>query len=111
MLLTYRASAPQTRSPPTRTSRRGEDRADARWQSSGREWNVPVRSAAGYAIYEAENIEAASAQAAKIPRQPGWAAQPPLALLLLAGLYLFVVPYATKWRGWRRGDVVSPGTP
>jgi hypothetical protein len=26
----------------------------------------------------------------------------PLALLLLSGLYLFVLPYATKWRGARR---------
>ena len=26
----------------------------------------------------------------------------PLALLLLTGLYLFVLPYATKWRGGRR---------
>ena len=26
----------------------------------------------------------------------------PLALLLLTGLYLFVSPYATKWRGGRR---------
>jgi intracellular septation protein A len=25
----------------------------------------------------------------------------PLALLLLTGLYLFVLPYATKWRGAR----------
>jgi hypothetical protein len=28
----------------------------------------------------------------------------PLALLLCTGLYLFVVPYATKWLGWRRTD-------
>jgi hypothetical protein len=28
----------------------------------------------------------------------------PLALLLLTGLYLFVLPYATKWRG-ERGTV------
>jgi hypothetical protein len=37
----------------------------------------------------------------------------PLALLLFTGLYLFVLPYATTWRG-RRTDVrrkVSPGTP
>ena len=27
----------------------------------------------------------------------------PLALLLFSGLYLFVLPYATKWRG-RRTD-------
>jgi hypothetical protein len=26
----------------------------------------------------------------------------PLALLLLTGLYLFVLPYAAKWRGGRR---------
>ena len=29
----------------------------------------------------------------------------PLALLLLTGLYLFVLPYATKWRSARRTDV------
>ncbi|MGO1070427.1 hypothetical protein [Lysobacter sp. CA199] len=27
----------------------------------------------------------------------------PLALLLITGLYLFVLPYAAKWRGRRRG--------
>jgi len=26
----------------------------------------------------------------------------PLALLLLTGLYLFVLPYASRWRGGRR---------
>ena len=28
----------------------------------------------------------------------------PLALLALTGLYLFVLPYATKWRSGRRTD-------
>lgn len=28
----------------------------------------------------------------------------PLAFLLLTGLYLFVLPYATKWRGERRTE-------
>ena len=28
----------------------------------------------------------------------------PLALLLLTGLYLFALPYATKWRSARRTD-------
>jgi hypothetical protein len=28
----------------------------------------------------------------------------PLALLLLTGLYLFVLPYAARWRGGRRAD-------
>ena len=27
---------------------------------------------------------------------------PPLALLLFTGLYLFVLPYATRWRSGRR---------
>ncbi len=27
---------------------------------------------------------------------------PPLALLLFTGLYMFVLPYAAKWRGGRR---------
>lgn len=29
---------------------------------------------------------------------------PPLALLLFSGLYLFVLPYLTKWRSGRRTD-------
>lgn len=32
----------------------------------------------------------------------GLAALLPLALLLFTGLYLFVLPYAVKWRGGRR---------
>jgi hypothetical protein len=28
----------------------------------------------------------------------------PLALLLFTGLYLFVLPYATRWRSARRSD-------
>jgi hypothetical protein len=28
----------------------------------------------------------------------------PLALLLLTGLYLFVLPHATRWRAQRRGE-------
>jgi len=29
----------------------------------------------------------------------------PLALLLFTGLYLFALPYASKWRGGRRAEV------
>jgi hypothetical protein len=29
----------------------------------------------------------------------------PLALLMLTGLYLFVLPYATKWRSGRRTGI------
>ena len=34
----------------------------------------------------------------------GLMALPPLALLLLTGLYLFVLPYATKWGSGRPTD-------
>ena len=34
----------------------------------------------------------------------GLLAVAPLALLFLTGLYLFVLPYATKWRSRRRID-------
>jgi hypothetical protein len=34
----------------------------------------------------------------------GLLAVAPLALLFLTGLYLFVLPYATKWRGEPRTD-------
>jgi hypothetical protein len=36
---------------------------------------------------------------------PAWVTYsplPPLALLLFTGLYMFVLPYATRWRGARR---------
>lgn len=36
---------------------------------------------------------------------PAWVTYsplPPLAFLLFSGLYLFVLPYASKWRGGRR---------
>jgi hypothetical protein len=33
----------------------------------------------------------------------------PLALLLLTGLYLFALPYATKWRSGRRTDERAAG--
>jgi hypothetical protein len=32
----------------------------------------------------------------------------PLALLLLTGLYLFVLPYTAKWRGRRAQQAVQP---
>ena len=34
----------------------------------------------------------------------GLLAVAPLALLFLTGLYLFVLPYATRWRSGRRAD-------
>jgi hypothetical protein len=38
---------------------------------------------------------------------PAWVTYsplPPLALLLFSGLYLFVLPYATRWRSARRAS-------
>ena len=38
---------------------------------------------------------------------PAWVTYsplPPLAVQLLTGLYLFALPYATKWRSQRRAD-------
>ena len=40
-------------------------------------------------------------------KPPAWVTYsplPPLALLLFTGLYMFVLPYATKWRGGPRTD-------
>jgi hypothetical protein len=45
----------------------------------------------------------ALAQGTEMP--PPWVTYsplPPLALLLLTGLYLFVLPYTVRWRGGRR---------
>ena len=39
---------------------------------------------------------------------PAWVTYsplPPLALLLFSGLYLFVLPYATRWRSGRRASL------
>ena len=39
---------------------------------------------------------------AEYPAWLGFLTLLPLALLMLTGLYLFVLPYAAKWRGRRR---------
>jgi hypothetical protein len=41
----------------------------------------------------------------------GFLAVVPLALLLFSGLYLFVLPYATRWRGERRTGAHPPRLP
>ncbi|TWT46273.1 hypothetical protein RAS1_27250 [Phycisphaerae bacterium RAS1] len=49
------------------------------------------------------NVVAMSAGQGKLP--PAWVTYsplPPLALLLLSGQYLFVLPYLTKWCGGGR---------
>ena len=40
---------------------------------------------------------------AKPPMWVSYLPLPPLFLLMFTGIYLFVLPYATKWRSGRRG--------
>jgi membrane protein CcdC involved in cytochrome C biogenesis len=43
----------------------------------------------------------------QLEKPPIWVSYlplPPLFLLLFTGLYMFVLPYATKWRSGRRTD-------
>ena len=50
----------------------------------------------------------AMAQGSGVP--PPWITYsplPPLFLLLFSGLYMFVLPYASKWRGTRRAGVLE----
>jgi len=47
---------------------------------------------------------AALAQGGTPPAYITYSPLPPLALLLFTGLYMFVLPYAQKWRGARRAN-------
>lgn len=52
------------------------------------------------------NIVAMAAKSGEMP--PPWVTYsplPPLALLLLTGMYLFVLPYAAKWRSGRCAEM------
>jgi heme A synthase len=67
-------------------------------------WNKWVRQAhrwlsIAFTVSVIVNIVAISQK--KYSNQMGLMAVAPLALLLLTGLYLFVLPYATKWRSGR----------
>ena len=47
-------------------------------------------------------VALAQGQGQQPPPWITYAPLPPLALLLFSGLYLFVLPYAAKWRSQRR---------
>jgi heme A synthase len=49
-------------------------------------------------------VNAVAVVQGKYTNRVGFLAVFPLALLLFTGLYLFVLPYATKWRSGRRTD-------
>jgi hypothetical protein len=77
-----------------------------------RDWNTWVRQihrwlSIAFTVTVIANF-IALAQGGGMP--PPWVTYSPLlplALLLLTGLYMFVLPYATKWRrGWRSSDAV-----
>ena len=50
------------------------------------------------------NINGIEVVQGKYTARLGLLAVVPLAFLLLTGLYLFVLPYATGWRNGRRGN-------
>jgi hypothetical protein len=70
-------------------------------------WNHSIRQfhrwlSIAFTVTVIANIVALVAQ-----RQVVWLgllALPPLVLLMLSGLYLFVLPYLAKWRSGRRAD-------
>jgi hypothetical protein len=58
------------------------------------------------------NIVVMSVKRGQPPAWVTYSPLPPLFLLLFTGLYLFVLPYAARWRGARRtGSSSTVGTP
>jgi quinol-cytochrome oxidoreductase complex cytochrome b subunit len=76
------------------------------------DWNKSVRQihrwvSVAFVVTVIANF-VALAQAGGMP--PPWVTYSPLlplALLLITGLYLFVLPYANKWRSLRSADVID----
>ena len=70
-------------------------------------WNKWVRQAhrwVSVAFTVAVIVNTVAVVKGKYTPRMGLLAVSPLPLLLLTGLYLFVLPYATKWRSGRRTD-------
>ena len=70
-------------------------------------WNKWVRQAHRWlsiAFTVAVIVNSVAVAQRKYTGWVGLLALVPLALLLFTGLYLFVLPYATKWRSGRRTD-------
>jgi hypothetical protein len=75
-------------------------------------WNIWIRQAHRFVsiVFTVTVIANFIALAQGGGPPPAWVTYsplPPLAFLLFTGLYLFVLPYATKWR---RGRTVVSGT-
>ena len=59
---------------------------------------------AAFTVTVIGNIVAMSVQRGQPPAWVTYSPLPPLALLLFTGLYLFVLPYAIRWRSGRWTD-------
>ena len=70
-------------------------------------WNKSIRVAHRWVSIAFTVAVIANFVAMSQGQPPAWVTYSPLlplALLLFSGLYLFVLPYATKWRSARRTD-------
>jgi hypothetical protein len=71
------------------------------------DWNTRIRQthrwlSIAFTVTVIANFVALARGGGTPPPWVTYSPLPPLALLLLTGLYLFVLPYATKWRRGRR---------
>ena len=70
-------------------------------------WNKWVRQTHRWVCIAFTVAVIVNGVAVRLGKYTGWvgfSALLPLALLLLTGLYLFVLPYATRWHSGRRTD-------
>ena len=71
------------------------------------DWNARIRQihrwvSIAFTVTVVANFVALAQGSGMPPPWITYSPLPPLALLLLTGLYLFVLPYATRWRRRRR---------
>ena len=72
-------------------------------------WNYWIRQthrwvSIAFTVAVIANIVVMSVKRGQPPAWVTYSPLPPLFLLLFTGLYLFVLPYAAKWRSGRRTD-------
>ena len=73
-------------------------------------WNKWIRQihrwlGVAFTVTVIANIVVMSLQPGQPPNWVTYSPLLPLALLWLSGMYLFVLPYAAKWRGGRRAAI------
>jgi cellulose synthase/poly-beta-1,6-N-acetylglucosamine synthase-like glycosyltransferase len=82
------------------TSRATSEEVPINWSK----WVRQIHRWLAIAFTVAVIINTVAVAQAKYTASVGLLAVFPLALLLFTGLYLFVLPYATRWRNGRRTD-------